>query len=93
MRETALKRFDDLTEALEYATKYKSSHFSVGERICIHQERSKWLSIIITINADTYEKIKFPEYRIPENIENKVQDILNWKKIKYEHNFKQNGKN
>lgn len=86
MQEKAQERFDDLTIALELSNQLKPSQFTVGERICIHQERGRQLALLSACKEG-----KLPEeitYRVPSKIEVKIQEILEWKKIWTKNNTK-----
>lgn len=63
-------RISLLTEVLQY-TSIKTALLTVGEKILIHQERAYWLN---RSNPPELQTIR--GYKVPEHIENKIQNIV-----------------
>ncbi|MGE4345904.1 MAG: hypothetical protein AB7D46_00675 [Flavobacteriaceae bacterium] len=63
-------RFFQLTEVLQYAS-VKTALLTVEEKILIHQERAYWLNQLNPPELQTIRK-----YKVPENIEKKIQIIV-----------------
>lgn len=72
--ENVNNRIADLLTVLQYDTE-EVQHFTITERILINQERAAMMDFKNYLFRELdYDKVRF--YRVPENIEKKIQIIL-----------------
>ncbi|AWK04746.1 hypothetical protein HYN56_11125 [Flavobacterium crocinum] len=69
-------RIAQLYLALQYCSE-RNKTFTVGERICINQERFQWMHILDDETATPRP--------VPQNIEHKLKDVC---RLALQHNFK-----
>lgn len=78
MTEKIHQRLEDLHNVLNYCSEVDKNSdgrlyvFSIGERICINQERGALFSQLAQINNETFPH-EVREYKIPPHIEAKVK--------------------
>lgn len=65
-RKELLARFDFLTEVLIHTKDL--GYFSIGQRICIHQERAAIMECLNTLDFGDPSKVD-PKYTIPGGLE------------------------
>jgi hypothetical protein len=85
--DNAKNRFAELCDVLEYTNRFNRTLFSIGERICINQERAVHLSQI-GANGGNGEPLR--PYKIPPNIEKRVNQVLKWIETKSKNNTNSN---
>ena len=70
-KEIITDRIHELESVLEYEATIRLKHFSVGERICINQERGSLYEQLNENNSNPRQ------YKVSDFIENRIQFVLN----------------
>jgi len=68
-----LQRIEDLRTAFAWSLEFQVM-LSVGQRICLNQERASWMQYLSSQNTDF--PMDKPKYQIPIHLEAKVKWIL-----------------
>ena len=69
-------RLNDLSAVINYDFYKDKRHFTAGEKICINQERGSLSDKLYVLKGEMSEGVA-REYKISENLEKKVQFVLN----------------
>ncbi|MCB0376281.1 MAG: hypothetical protein KDD04_10210, partial [Sinomicrobium sp.] len=72
-------RIDLLKNAFAYSLEY--GMLTVGQRICLSQERAAWLRVLDILEQEDPEDMPKPFYVIPRHLEDNVAFII--QRIKY----------
>lgn len=81
MNETLLQRLSDLHNVLVYCSQIdassfgKSKVFSLGERICINQERGSLFSQLALNNKEIFQN-EVRTYKVTEELEKKIKQTI-----------------